>query len=261
MPGFLKQSTASQSRSFGPFIDDTDFKTLKTGLSIGNTDIKLIINGGGSVNKNSGGGTHRVNGVYGVTFDATDTATVGEMEVNALASGALIVFDKFIILEEAVYDALFAANAPGYGTAQTGDSYAVVNSGTFGNAAIKTETASIQADTNDIQTRLPAALSGGLMMSTIASNVKQNQALANIPFVMIDNVPGQGYPLPGLTVTIVRKIDSGAFGAGGLSAVTETGDGWYRVDAAQADMNGKEISFRATATGASDCNFTYITTP
>lgn len=113
MPGFLKQSTASQSRALGPFVDDTDFKTLKTALTINNTDIKLVVNGGASANKNSGGGTHRVNGVYGVTFDATDTATVGEMEVSVSVAGALVVFDKFFVVEEAIYDALFAASATG----------------------------------------------------------------------------------------------------------------------------------------------------
>ena len=113
MPGFLKQSTASQSRALGPFVDDTDFKTPETGLTIANTDIKLVVNGGASANKNSGGGTHRVNGVYGVTFDATDTATVGEMEVNVVVAGALPVFDKFFVVEEAVYDALFGASAVG----------------------------------------------------------------------------------------------------------------------------------------------------
>lgn len=111
---FLKQSTASQSRAIGPFVDDTDFKTAETGLTIANTDIKLVVNGAASANKNSGGGTHRVNGVYGITFDATDTATVGEMEVSVVVAGALPVFHKFFVLEEAVYDALFGASAPGY---------------------------------------------------------------------------------------------------------------------------------------------------
>lgn len=111
---YLKQSTAAQSRAIGPFLDDTDFKTPETGLTIANTDIKLVVNGGASANKNSGGGTHRVNGVYGVTFDATDTATVGEVEVSVVVAGALPVFHKFFVIEEAVYDALFAASAPGY---------------------------------------------------------------------------------------------------------------------------------------------------
>jgi hypothetical protein len=149
MPGYLRQSTASQSRALGPFLDDTDFKTAETALTIANTDIKLVVNGGASANKNSGGGTHRVNGVYGVTFDATDTATVGEMEVSVIVAGALPVFDKFFVVEEAVYDALFAASAPGFATV----------------AALAT----VQADTDDIQTRLPAALVSGRMDASVGA--------------------------------------------------------------------------------------------
>lgn len=108
---FLKQSTASQSRTLGPFLDDTDFKTAETGLTIANTDIKLMVNGAASANKNSGGGTHRVNGFYGVTFDATDTATVGELAVSVVVSGALPVFKTFFVVEEAVYDAIYGASA------------------------------------------------------------------------------------------------------------------------------------------------------
>lgn len=111
---YLRQSTASQARATPPFLDDTDFKTAETALTIANTDVKLIVNGGASADKNSGGGTHRANGVYGLTFDATDTATVGEMLVSVKVAGALAVFMKFWVLEEAVYDALFAASAPGY---------------------------------------------------------------------------------------------------------------------------------------------------
>ena len=33
MNGYLKQSTASQVRTIGPFIDDTDFKSLENALS------------------------------------------------------------------------------------------------------------------------------------------------------------------------------------------------------------------------------------
>src|SRR4051812_1836451 len=111
MNSYLRQSTASQSRAIGPFLDDTDFKTAETALAIANTDIKLIVNGAASVNKNSGGGTHSVSGEYGVTFDATDTATVGELKVSVVVAGALPVFHTFQILEEAVYDALFVASA------------------------------------------------------------------------------------------------------------------------------------------------------
>lgn len=114
MHSFLKQSTASQTRTLGPFLDDTDFKTAETGLTIANTDIKLMANGGTSANKNSGGGTHLVNGFYAVTFDATDTATVGELTISVVVAGAAPIFTKFTVLEEVVYDAFYAASAPGY---------------------------------------------------------------------------------------------------------------------------------------------------
>lgn len=114
MNGYLKQSTASQSRLIGPFVDDTDFKTAETALTIANTDIKLRANGTTLSNKNSGGGTHQVNGMYSVTWDATDTANVGELAGSVVVSGALPVFFTYVVLEEAVYDALFGASAPGY---------------------------------------------------------------------------------------------------------------------------------------------------
>lgn len=114
MPGFLKQSTASQTRLVGPFVDDTDFKTAETALTIANTDVKLSANGAASANKNSGGGTHSVNGMYALTFDATDTATVGQLAVSISVAGALMVTDYFTVLEEAIYDALFAASANAY---------------------------------------------------------------------------------------------------------------------------------------------------
>lgn len=110
---FLRQSTASQTRSLGAFVDDTDGKTPETGLTIANTDVKLIKNGAASVNKNSGGGTHRANGFYGFTFDATDSNTVGEVEVSIKVAGALSVWKTFFVLEEAVYDLLFASAATG----------------------------------------------------------------------------------------------------------------------------------------------------
>ena len=113
MNGYLRQSTASQARAIGPFVDDTDFKTAETGLTIANTDVKLRANGTSLSNKNSGGGTHEVNGVYSMTFDATDTANVGELFYSVAVSGALPVFGTYTVLEETVYDMLFAASAPG----------------------------------------------------------------------------------------------------------------------------------------------------
>ena len=114
MHGFLKQSTASQQRLVGPFVDDNDFKTPETGLTIANTDVKLSKNAAAGVNKNSGGGTHRNNGMYALTFNATDTNTVGELKGSINVGGALIVTFSFTVLEESVYDAFFASGAAGF---------------------------------------------------------------------------------------------------------------------------------------------------
>lgn len=113
--GFLRQSTASQARNVGPFVDDTDFKTLETALTINNTDVKLSKNGAAVGNKNSGGGSHISNGFYALTFDATDSNTVGELQGSIAVAGALVVVFKFVVLEEAIYDALYASGATGFG--------------------------------------------------------------------------------------------------------------------------------------------------
>lgn len=111
---FLKQSTASQVVKIGPYVDSTDGNTEKTGLTIANTDIKLSKAGGTIASKNSGGCTHDANGWYTCTFDATDTATVGALQVYSHPATALPVTQEFQVVEEAVYDALFGASALGY---------------------------------------------------------------------------------------------------------------------------------------------------
>lgn len=145
--GFLRQSTASQARTIGPFVDDVDFKTLEDGLTIANTDIRLKKNGAADVAKNSGGGTADVNGKYAVTFDATDTDTVGELDVSVKVAGALVVTHKWIVLEEAVYDFLFAAGStgalPAVGTgaiASTSFAAGAINAAAIADAAIDSAT-------------------------------------------------------------------------------------------------------------------------
>ncbi len=71
--------------------------------------------------KNSGGGTHDENGWYAITLDATDTNTVGRLQVSCKVAGALAVFMEFQVLEEAIYDALFASSAAGFDSNQRVD--------------------------------------------------------------------------------------------------------------------------------------------
>ena len=96
----------------GPFVDDTDGKTAETGLSIARADVRLSKDGGDFAQKTeTSASLHDEIGYYIVILDATDTATVGELLVAVHESGALPVFKTFQVVEEAIYDAVFAASA------------------------------------------------------------------------------------------------------------------------------------------------------
>lgn len=111
----LKYNTASQVIIIGPFLDDADGKTAETGLSIANTDIKLVKHGGTSTtNKNSGGATHIASGYYYCTLDSTDTNTIGRLQVLVNMSGALPVWHECIVYPAEVYDYLFASAGTDY---------------------------------------------------------------------------------------------------------------------------------------------------
>jgi hypothetical protein len=111
---YLKQSTASQAVVIGPFVDSADGNTVESGLTIDAADIRLSKNGANIVGKNSGGGTHDELGYYTITLDATDTDTVGRLQLMVHESGALPVYHEFQVLEEAVFDQLIGASALGY---------------------------------------------------------------------------------------------------------------------------------------------------
>ena len=76
----------------------------------------------------------------------------------------------------------------------------------------------------------------------------KNKILANLEFVFLaasDNVT----PVTGATGTgVTRSIDGGAFGAG-TGTIAEIGNGLYQYDTSAADVNGKIITFRFTASG------------
>lgn len=104
---WLKQSTASQEISLGQFLDSTDGNTEENGLTIANTDIKIRKGGTTTLtNKNSGGATSISNGVYHTTLDATDTNTLGMLEVYVHVAGALATKTSFMVLHADSYDAL-----------------------------------------------------------------------------------------------------------------------------------------------------------
>ena len=114
---FLKQST-SQTIRFGPCLDKTDGVTEETALTLAQADMRLSKDGGAFAQKNAAGNaTHDSDGWYSTTLNATDTNTVGELILNVhQPANMLPVWMRFYVVEEAIYDALFAASAAGFDT-------------------------------------------------------------------------------------------------------------------------------------------------
>ena len=107
----LKQSTAATIK-LGPFIDDTDGKTAETALTIAQADVRLSKNGGDFAQKNSTtSATHDENGYYDIPLDATDTGTLGRLQVAVSKSGALPVWQDFLIVTANVYDTLCSTDS------------------------------------------------------------------------------------------------------------------------------------------------------
>ncbi len=104
---WLRQSTAAQVISLGYYLDSTDGDTEETGLTIANTDIKIRKGGATAlVSKNSGGATHMESGIYYATLDATDSNTLGQLEIYVHVAGALVTKNIYMVLPAATYDAL-----------------------------------------------------------------------------------------------------------------------------------------------------------
>lgn len=107
---FLKQSTAKTLR-IGPFVDEDDGKTAETGLTISQADIRLSKTGGDFAQTNdSSGATHDESGWYSLQLDATDTNTLGPLQLFVHESGALPVFVEFHVLPANIYDSWFSTD-------------------------------------------------------------------------------------------------------------------------------------------------------
>lgn len=126
---FLRQST-SQIIRFGPFLDSTDGVTAETALTIAQADMQLSKDGGAFAQKNTtGNATHDTDGWYSTTIDTTDTNTVGELYMQVNVAGALPVWVRYWVIEEAIYDALYGAAASGFDASSNVTLAAVTHTG------------------------------------------------------------------------------------------------------------------------------------
>lgn len=237
----LKLSTAA-TVPLGPFLDDTDGKTAEPSLTISQADIRLSKNGGAfAQTNNAAGAMHMENGYYGVPLDTTDTATLGRLRVAVIETGALPVWQDFLVVPAMVYDSIVLGTDYLQGdvaqwlgaTAQamTGDSYAVVSNGTYGNSALNTKlgtpTASIATDI--------AAL----------RQFKKNTAFAAFQFVMFLSSDHRS-PATGKTIVCQRSIDGAGFVNCTNTPATEIASGAYYINLSAGDLNGNSVVLKFT---------------
>ncbi len=91
----------------GPFLDDTDGKTAETALTISQADVRLSKNGGDIAQKTEATScTHDELGIYDCPLDATDTGTLGRLQLWVHEAGALPVWHEFTVLVANVFDSL-----------------------------------------------------------------------------------------------------------------------------------------------------------
>ena len=110
MTVWLKQSTAVTVK-LGPFVDETDGKTAETGLTISQADVRLSKNGGNMAQKNDATSlTHDEIGQYDCPLNATDTGTLGVLRVMVHESGALPVWQDYMVVPANVWDSMFGAD-------------------------------------------------------------------------------------------------------------------------------------------------------
>lgn len=160
---WLRQSTVVTLK-IGPFLDDTDGKNSEGGLTIAQTDVRLSKNGGDIAQKTEATScTHDEFGVYGCPIDATDTATLGRLQLWAHGSGALPVWHEYMVVPANVWDSLFDTDKMQVDVTQCGGN--AVAAGAIPNAAA------------DGAGGLPLSDAGGLEMDKIIEDTNEIQGL------------------------------------------------------------------------------------
>jgi hypothetical protein len=204
----LKQSTAKTLR-FGPFLDETDGKTAETGLTISQADVRLSKDGGAFAQKNDAtSATHDENGWYSIPLNATDTNTLGQLQVAIHESGALPVFEKFVVVSANVYDSL-VGNTDKLQVDVTEIAANAINAAAIASGAISSSKFAAGAIN---ATAIAADAIGASELATDAVNEIRDAILADsTPFNGADVaaiLTDTGTTLPATLSTIEGKIDT-----------------------------------------------------
>lgn len=155
---WLKQSTAITVK-IGPFIDDADGKTAEVALTLTQADIRLSKNGANIAQKNeANNATTDELGYYDCPLDATDTGTLGILQLFVHEAGALPVFHEYMVVPANVWDSFFGADKLDVNTAELAN----IDFGATMKASINTE----------VDNALNTAIPGGPTADSVNERVK-----------------------------------------------------------------------------------------
>lgn len=152
MSQVLRQSTQVIVR-IGPFVDVTDGATPETTVTLSGADQAELLKAAGAATVDISGATWAAitgsDGWYNLTLTTSHTDTIGTLEVVVQdVSLCLPVHARFQVVEEAAYDAIYAASA---------------------SPATSANVSAVETDTQDIQARLPAALVSGRIDASVGA--------------------------------------------------------------------------------------------
>jgi hypothetical protein len=107
----LKVSTAADVL-IGPFVDDADGNTEENALTREDSDILLSKNGGALTAKNDAGdAAFDAQGYYTCPLDASDTDTLGRLQLCVHMAGALPVYHEYTVVSDTESTAAEIADA------------------------------------------------------------------------------------------------------------------------------------------------------
>jgi hypothetical protein len=223
MARWLRQST-SVDVPIGPFLDSTDAVTAETALTITQPDIRLKKNGGAWAQKNAAQTlSHEENGWYEVTLDATDTNTLGLLQLAVHESGALPVWHEFQVVPANVWDSFFGADLLDVNVSQVGGSAELITTRLDATVSSRLASASYTAPLDAAGTRAAVGLaSANLDTQLTAIDDAIDTEVAAILAAVDTEVAAIKAKTDSLTFTVAGQVDANMQS---INDVTMTGNG------------------------------------
>jgi hypothetical protein len=217
----LRQSTAVDI-PIGPFLDETDGKTIEDGLTITQPDVRLKKNGGNWAQKSAAQTlSHEEFGYYELTLSTTDTDTLGLLKIAVHESGALPVWLDAVVMPANVWDSLFGSDKLQIHADE-------ITNGLITAAAIATNAIDADAVNADAVTKIQVGLATAAALTAVAGYLD-----TEIAAILEDT----GTALP-------AQIEALEVGGGGVTITRSTG-----ALVGTSESSGVTIDTNASRTG------------